>query len=205
MFRVLNVHCHRHIIKLLATYKFNRKYHLLFPLASGNLRDHWNAISMPFWSQSTCLWVLGQLGGLTSALNIIHNVKTGLLSNSGNPNAEGSHNSFSQSINVRVEEGEAKFGIHGDIKPENVHWMKDFTADPGILMICDMGVARLHRVESRSAVDPWTVNGSPTYAPPEATLSRPVSRAYDIWSLGCVLPNSSHGYSKDGTAWPHSS
>jgi serine/threonine protein kinase len=32
-----------------------------------------------------------------------------------------------------------------------------------------------------------TVNGSPTYTPPEVALDQDVSRAYDIWSLGCVF------------------
>ncbi|KAL5315475.1 hypothetical protein ACEPPN_016343 [Leptodophora sp. 'Broadleaf-Isolate-01'] len=188
MLKALNGYHHKHIVKLLATYKFKERYHLLFPLASGNLREHWDIIGMPFWNRSTYLWVLTQLKGLVSALNIIHNFETGLTSIKPDvPNAGTSYRSSFRGINLRVEGEEAKFGRHGDIKPENILWMKDSVDDPGSLMVADMGLGRFHRKESRSRVDPKTINGSPTYAPPEVTLNKPVSRAYDIWSLGCVF------------------
>lgn len=187
MLSALNAHSHKHIIKLLATYKLKGKYYLIFPLAHGNLRDHWDAISMPFWNRDTYLWVLKQIIGVVSALEVIHE-ETGLTpAQPDDPNPGTSNRPLYKGITLRVDPTEAKFGRHGDIKPENILWMRDSGQDSGTLLIADMGLGRFHRKESRSQVDPKSVNGSPTYAPPEVTLNKPVSRAYDIWSLGCVF------------------
>jgi serine/threonine protein kinase len=70
-------------------------------------------------------------------------------------------------------------------------WFRDKdSAEPditkGILKISDFGLTRFHKLESRSNVDPATISGSPTYMPPECELRLPVSRAYNIWSIGCL-------------------
>ena len=44
----------------------------------------------------------------------------------------------------------------------------------------------LHTASSRSRVDPRSIWGSPTDEPLEQNLNLPISRKYDIWSLGCV-------------------
>jgi len=54
------------------------------------------------------------------------------------------------------------------------------------LKITDFGLGRFHGRDSRSGIDPRKVATSPTYEPPECTIGRPVSRAYDIWSLACL-------------------
>lgn len=82
--------------------------------------------------------------------------------------------------------GEELFGRHGDLKPENILWYKDSNSR-GILQIADLGLGRFHRMESRSNQDPLRIEGSPTYMPPELPLGELISRAYDIWSLGCVF------------------
>lgn len=92
---------------------------------------------------------------------------------------------------MSVKKGEEWYGRHGDIKPENMLW---FSKDPnpkhkdarGNVKIADFGLGRFHGLDSRSKVPPATVTGTPTYEPPELKLSIPVSRAYDIWSLGCL-------------------
>lgn len=43
-----------------------------------------------------------------------------------------------------------------------------------------------HKRLTRSQVLPDRLSGSPTYEPPEIKLGKKISRAYDIWSLGCV-------------------
>jgi serine/threonine protein kinase len=91
---------------------------------------------------------------------------------------------------MSVEKGEQWYGRHGDIKPENLLW---FPKDPendddrGMLKIADFGLGRFHGLDSRSKVPPKTVAGTITYEPPELKLGTPVSRAYDIWSLGCLF------------------
>jgi serine/threonine protein kinase len=90
---------------------------------------------------------------------------------------------------LSVEKGEEWYGRHGDIKPENILWFKDdpdVLDDKGILKIADFGLGRFHGRDSRSKVNPRSVFSSPTYEPPELMLGTPVSRAYDIWSLGCL-------------------
>ena len=57
---------------------------------------------------------------------------------------------------------------------------------PGILQIADFGLGRFHGRASRSQVDPRTIASTPTYEPPDIALNLKVSRAYDIWSLGCL-------------------
>jgi serine/threonine protein kinase len=90
---------------------------------------------------------------------------------------------------LKVAESEEKFGRHGDIKPENILWFSEIEGvlEGGILQIADMGLGRFHRLDSRSRVDPRSISGSPTYSPPEIAMGLDVSRAYDIWSLGCVF------------------
>ncbi|TVY41416.1 Triple functional domain protein [Lachnellula subtilissima] len=180
-----------HLIKLLATYKFKSSYHLVFPYAKENLREYWTSVDMPYWNRETALWFLRQICGLVAALNAIHNFDLGgsaaVVNDTGNPTLE----RFSRYRNVRlsVEDREKKYGRHGDLKPENILRSEgpQGSKNAGVLQITDFGLGRFHRFESRSRQDPKTISGSPTYAPPEIALGKPVSRAYDIWSLGCIF------------------
>jgi serine/threonine protein kinase len=91
---------------------------------------------------------------------------------------------------IKLKQGEEKFGRHGDIKPENILWFASSpeSDDPkGILKIADFGLGRFHNRDTRSNDDWRQIKSSPTYEPPELKLHRPVSRAYDMWSLGCIL------------------
>lgn len=92
---------------------------------------------------------------------------------------------------LSVEKKEELYGRHGDIKPENILWFRKCPETEeqdanGILQIADFGLGRFHGRDSRSKVHPDSIQTSPTYEPPECKLHRPVSRAYDIWSLGCL-------------------
>jgi len=79
--------------------------------------------------------------------------------------------------------------IKGDLKPENILWFNesDNPTEQGILQITDLGLGRFHGFGSKSRDDPRKTPGSATYVPPEMALNIPISRAYDIWSLGCVF------------------
>jgi serine/threonine protein kinase len=176
-------------MKLLATYKFKNQYHLMFPYAKENLRQYWQSNSLPCWDWATRVWFLRQICGLVSALNAIHNFEV----NSVPVVKEDINSTFNkvsgfQGAKLRVDEHE-KFGRHGDLKPENILRLEGTQGsdNAGVLQITDFGLGRFHRFESRSLQDPTKISGSPTYAPPEIALGRPVSRAYDIWSLGCIF------------------
>jgi serine/threonine protein kinase len=176
---------HPHLITLLATYRQERKYHLMFPYADANLRTYWDKRPSPSFDETTVLWSLKQMAGIASALNSIHNFSVTVpLSVDGPGNVR-----VRDDAKLSVVEKEELYGRHGDIKPENILWFRqcpETDDESGILQIADFGLGRFHGRDSRSKVPPDSVMGSPTYEPPECKLHRPVSRAYDIWSLGCL-------------------
>lgn len=177
---------HPHLVKLLASFKQEGKYHLMFPYANANLRGYWDDRPRPEFDRATVLWSLKQMTGIASGLSVIHKFSPSIPL-SASPGAGNVR--VAKDMQLFVQKGEQWFGRHGDIKPENMLWYKNdpITHDPnGVLQIADFGLGRFHGRDSRSAVNPDTVQTSPTYEPPECKLHKPVSRAYDIWSLGCL-------------------
>lgn len=176
---------HPHLIKLLGTYKQNGKYHLMFPFANANLRKYWDDCPAPLFDDATVLWSLAQMTGVANGLLKIHNFRvTHPLKVPGAGNIR-----MTKDVKLSVQQGEEWFGRHGDIKPENLLWFSQARgADHplGVIRIADFGLGRFHGRDSRSGVNPDTVFSSPTYEPPECKLRQPVSRAYDLWSLGCL-------------------
>ncbi|KAE8418692.1 kinase-like domain-containing protein [Aspergillus pseudocaelatus] len=155
---------HPHLINLLCTYSFKEDNHLVFPYADENLREYWKRTGLPEWNHQILLWCLKQVAGIVGGLSVIHK-----LSRAGKPTSK------------------TLYGRHGDLRPANILWFKKRPGctDPnGILLIADLGLAKLHRFESRSndidAVFPLT------YSPPRRPGAR-ITRAFDIWSLGCLL------------------
>jgi serine/threonine protein kinase len=179
---------HNHLIKLLATYKFRGQYHLMFPFASSNLRQYWEETE-PHLSLENLNWWLKQMLGLSSALCTIHNFRSATPSNRIVQNTSQPDHFLSTRKMVMSRE-EERYGRHGDLKPENILWFEATESAPdnlGILQIADLGLGAFHRLGSRSNVEAKSVGGSPTYVPPECALDQPISRAYDIWSLGCIF------------------
>jgi len=179
--KVISAHHHPHLIQLLATYRHKEKYHLLFPMAQGDLRSYWNLPENPPANKDSIPWMLKQLRGLTDGLASIHNHDLAL----------DLKKNFLASMND-WDRSNRRFGRHGDIKPENILFVdENFDEDHGPstnaqLLIADFGLTDFHTASSRSRVDPRRIGGSPTYEPPERSLNLPISRAYDVWSLGCV-------------------
>ena len=175
---------HNHLIKLLATYETNGSYSFIFPWANGDLRWFWKSSPKPAMNQTDALWMAKQCHGLASGLMQIHN------------------------YNIKEDSGKGKgerfCGRHGDIKPENILWFEDSKTSRGILKIADLGIAEFVKKDSRplratarnreclqtgnSESSGFKLQGfSKTYRAPECDLGKPVGRAYDIWSLGCVF------------------
>lgn len=181
MLQALSKLKHRHVLQLLTTYKFRGRYHLVFPYAKYNLRELWNSISNVDETEWVAWW-LRQILGIASGLMQIHCFRSREARCSILPNLapEGSLKS--------LKGAEEWYGRHGDIKPENILWFDDMdeNSGQGVLVIADFGLASFHGWESRSKVRPETIGGTITYAPPEVELRSNISRAYDIWSLGCV-------------------
>jgi serine/threonine protein kinase len=186
---------HAHLIKLLATYEMGKRYHLMFPYANANLRKYWEDHSFPAFDKDTVLWSLKQMCGIASGLQLIHDFRVTVPLSVPGAGGAGSFDvrlgKGKDLVQLTVKKGEQWFGRHGDIKPENVLWFAEDKCSThphpmGVLKIADFGLGRFHGRDSRSEVNPETVVSSPTYEPPECKLRLSVSRAYDIWSLGCI-------------------
>jgi serine/threonine protein kinase len=183
MLKALALKQHDHLIKLLATYKFRGQYHLMFPFAISNLRQFWEQKEI-HWSHEIFTWSLKQLHGIASALHTIHNFRSSTSDSGSVHNISQTDRFLGPLVNSGEEE---RYGRHGDIKPENILRMAGPPGSLGILQIADLGLGTFHTLGSRSNVEAKSVGGSPTYLPPECALNLPISRAYDIWSLGCVF------------------
>ncbi|KAH7345786.1 hypothetical protein BKA66DRAFT_576905 [Pyrenochaeta sp. MPI-SDFR-AT-0127] len=170
-----------HLIRLLATYTYEGRFHLIFPWADGNLKDLWMAPSLQLYKSrpdpKTVRWMSIQILGLARALQIIHYC----------PIDKANIQDWS------ADEREKPHGRHGDLKPENILWFKREDNDQnesfiGILKIADFGFADFHSKHSRSNVRRSAVGGiTDTYKAPEYDVTQRVSPQYDIWSLGCIL------------------
>ncbi|KAK5656067.1 hypothetical protein OQA88_5206 [Cercophora sp. LCS_1] len=155
---------HPHLIRLLLTYQHEGSYHMVFPWADGNLRDFWESNKTPKRSQALASWLVTQCHGIADGLKEIHGEAQSTSLNTTNKNT----------------------GRHGDIKPENILWLKKYNGCENHLLICDFGLSRFHSAKSQS--EDKAPGWSPSYRPPECDLYRlRISVKYDIWTLGCLI------------------
>ena len=137
---------------------------MIFPWANGNLRDFWESVHSPQRTQHTARWMLTQCFGIADGLHEIH----------GDGDVAG------------LRPNDKNTGRHGDIKPENILWLKRHNDSDNHLLICDFGLSRFHSYLSQSVEK--LPGYSPSYRPPECDLQRmKFSVKYDIWTLGCLL------------------
>ena len=153
---------HPHLVTLLATYQLNKSYHFIFPLAMCCFDSYWeDHVHSPSMNEATVIWLADQLRGLVGALDTIHNPR---------------HLS------------EQKYGRHGDIKADNILCYPTTKYDYPMLVITDMGLSELNSNKSKSNIPGEKVPEVPGYRPPECDVEGGlVSRAFDIWTLGCLF------------------
>ncbi|KAJ4332263.1 hypothetical protein N0V95_009699, partial [Ascochyta clinopodiicola] len=169
---------HEHLIRLLATYTHNYRFHLIFPWADGNLMDFWMKPKPDRSSVKETVWMSKQIWGLSRALQSIHHCDI---------------NPHDNSQDLPDEMYRKMHGRHGDLKPENILWFKSVTytqeiQSANVLQIADFGFADFHGPDSKSNVRISRVPGfTDSYKAPEAEGNKHVSPQYDIWSLGCIL------------------
>ncbi|KAF4314617.1 hypothetical protein GTA08_BOTSDO00080 [Botryosphaeria dothidea] len=183
--KILGNKPHDHLVKLLASYKHQGHYHLIFPRANSNLRTYWESHSNPSFDRETILWTLWQMKGIASGLNTVHNFKVTIPLS-----VDGNFKLTQDNQKLGVKAGEEWYGRHGDIKPENILWFERTLHSRdgrGALQIADFGLGRFHGRESRTRAAGYHIFSSPTYEPPECHVHLKVSRAYDLWSLGCLF------------------
>jgi serine/threonine protein kinase len=188
MLKLLNKRGHPHVINLLATFRLKGRYYLLFPYADFNLRQYWKHTPMPDFSETTVSWILHQCKAIASALHMVHEFQsTQDFSNHIYAPMHPRHPRRSDTSDSQTEDEGRRYGRHGDIKAENILWFSgELLNEHGRLVIADFGMTAFHKKASRSKVKAEHVGGSPSYEPPEIVLHESVSRAFDIWSLGCL-------------------
>ena len=168
------VHKEKHLIKLLLTFRHGERFFLLFEWADGNLGEFWRL--HPFRPLSLDdRWAAEQCRGLARAVSRIHGLTT--------------WQKISRSSSFgSLDDAERDWGRHGDIKPENILWFKNYGSDRNLLVISDLGLTRYHSRFSKSFVPRSHIDGcSWAYRPPELDIEERISQKYDIWSLGCVF------------------
>lgn len=160
--KYFNGNVHPHLVTLLATFTFQKKYHFLFPYAQCDLEHYWEREfpqRQPF-DITRVRWFSRQVCGLMGAIHAIHNP-------------------------VHIQD---KYGRHGDLKPDNILWYRCTNDDLGIFVVSDMGLSDLHHEGSRSNIPNKSIPATPGYRPPECDIEGgTISRAYDIWTLGCLF------------------
>jgi serine/threonine protein kinase len=175
---------HAHLVNLLATYRYRGHFHLIFPYAHCNLRQYWQHTPIPDFTQATIFWVLQGCRFVASALLMVHEKK------STREFAVSAIESSSSGVGVSgLEDGTQTriYGRHGDIKAENILWFQKNDDSAGVLVVADFGLMAFHTKDTRSDVPAKHITGSPSYEPPECFLHHSkISRAFDIWSLGCL-------------------
>ncbi|KAH9908535.1 protein kinase [Xylariomycetidae sp. FL2044] len=173
----------KHLIQLLATFEVHNprvegpSYYLLFDWAEGTLKDFWKKNQRFVRRLDHCRWMARQFHELCEALQCVHNERGQTLRSLNSAD-------FDQDL----------YGRHGDIKPDNFLWFRprpenrSDNDEPDLLALSDFGLGRLHTQVSRSKQNPQNIGGTATYRSPEFDVKGgSISRASDVFSLGCVL------------------
>lgn len=156
------------MVTLLMSWTLGKRYYLLFPLARCDLARHWENEPLPTSDPETTRWMLKQVVGIASALEHIHDPP---------------FNEATDNLPVPTNQ----YGRHGDLKPENILLYDSPDDKRGILVVADLGLAKINSILSRSQAD-GNANFTPRYKPPECDiLDAKLSRLYDIWTFGCVI------------------
>jgi serine/threonine protein kinase len=164
MLKKMNTRHQEHIVRFITAFTrgdaaMERSYYLMFEWADGgSLADVWNEHPRPAVTSSLMRQTITQLLGLAEAVDSAHN----------------------------EEEGGTR---HGDLKPENILRFRPTEENLlGTLKIGDWGQARYHHEATilrreRTNTRFFTV----LYEAPEQGLDEPLSRQYDIWSIGVII------------------
>jgi serine/threonine protein kinase len=169
-------------IDLYATYEMNSHFHMIFPWAPADLGKYWEKVPLPRFTKTNILWMLDQCKRIAEGLSAMHNYKSREQFMSYDP-----HQVVQPRDADKVDPNELLYGQHGDIKPENLLWYckgSSVTDINGKLVLADFGLSAFNHLNSRSAKRGF--QGSISYSPPDVIQGRPMTRAYDVWSLGCV-------------------
>ncbi|KAM0208748.1 hypothetical protein ACHAPQ_006939 [Fusarium lateritium] len=174
-----------HLVHLELAYRHGEQCCLVFPWADGNLKEYWEAHPQGHRSPinyDDVLWFFKQCSGLALGLRRLHHPSSFARTSSA------VNDDIQTAEDILDEDQKSKFGRHGDMKPENILWFKNYNDDINHMAICDFGSTEFNSIYSKSHVDARGVTGySKTYQPPDTRLGSEVSQKIDVWSLGCVF------------------
>ncbi|KAI1123383.1 kinase-like domain-containing protein [Nemania abortiva] len=151
---------HDHLIKAIAYYSIGQDHYLMFPWAEmGNLWYFWekNGNLGPTAEKENVLWMIEQISGLADAVEELHNF-----------------------LNCR----------HGNLKPSNILCFQSASNNlKPRLVITDFGAARIQNEYTHERDYRHGILVTPRYKAPELSIypCKPISRRFDIWSLGCTF------------------
>ncbi|KAJ4854267.1 protein kinase domain-containing protein [Trichoderma breve] len=164
-----------HIIEIRAAFMKGESRGFLFPWADGGTLNHlWakdphkivSDAGVP-WSEFS-RWICIQCHGIIRDLWAIH-----------------------EPFGIHVPAGtsaEDLYGIHSDIKPDNIlHFTEKNGAPLGLLKVSDLGLMKFHRLVSRTVQSKSMGNAYQTYRAPEHDMGKVRSRKIDIWAFGCLF------------------
>ncbi|KAF3062930.1 hypothetical protein CFAM422_010371 [Trichoderma lentiforme] len=171
LFALLTIKPDCHIIEFCAAFKKGDSRGFLFPWANGGSLDElWTKSPSDIvesaevqWSQFV-RWICIQCHGIIKGLMAIHELPG---------------------------DNEMLFGIHNDIKPDNILYFAQDVAQEGLplgsLKISDLGLMNFHKQDSRTKKSPSMGRAYQPYRSPEHEKCKIRSRKIDIWAFGCLF------------------
>ena len=198
-----------HVVTHHAAWTHQGSFYILFPLATCNLKRYMEVLprqnglpnckvqvimpytevtQTPILNKKFTLWLLTQFLGLAQGVQRVHNL---------------ARLSDSRGLSPPTSSTPDATGYHHDLKPDNilVFVNENERNDYGTFKIGDFGSGRAEMLTRSGAyksfrkthdarVSPLATekpNGAPTYTAPDHYLTGKMSRAADMWSLGCVF------------------
>lgn len=153
---------HHHLLTMLTAFTHNDgnlQLRFIFPWAECDLIGYWGVRDAYWvWDAESFKWMAEQIDGILGAVEKLH---------------EPTH------LNRTLEQNNRRYGLHADIKPDNILLFRSEKHPRGILVLSDFGLSSFHREVTRSNIPNHLIMGTPGYSPPECDVQEgKVSRRY---------------------------
>lgn len=164
-----------HLIDVCVAFKRGENYSFLFPWADGGTLNHlWKKDPQGIVAEKQVQWpefgrwVCKQCHGIIRDLRAIHDP----------------HDTSPTKDKANDDD---LYGIHSDIKPDNILHFTDDGTLLGILKVSDLGLMKFQRLISRTVQSKSMGAAYQTYRAPEHDTGMMRLRKVDIWAFGCLF------------------